>query len=339
MALTIVLRSGELDTPPELTLDAPRIVIGRSEGCEVRLPDPSVSHRHASIRQRGSDYILLDEDSTNGTYVGSVRLSPGAPRMLRTGELIRVGRVWLEIRIEHVPVTANPAELTKELALALVAQALDGQGEDASIRVLVVDGPDTGREMVLAAFDKPYVIGRGRNVDLTIDDVDSSRRHVEVVRRGDGIFARDLGSKNGSTLNDSALGGELTAWPESTRLVIGPNSFQYRDPVRDALDELERSADEQIADDESLEPPVGTEAPPALGQQAPSELAGLTMDEPDGVPESARAAAPIVDVPKRKSKPRPAQSTGWNSTDIVIAVVAVTILALSAVGLWWLFRA
>ena len=73
MALTIVVRSGDSDSPPSITFDAPRIVIGRGESCEVRLPDPSVSHRHASIRQRGSDYLVVDEGSTNGTFVHTDR--------------------------------------------------------------------------------------------------------------------------------------------------------------------------------------------------------------------------------------------------------------------------
>src|SRR6188474_810176 len=73
--------------PLSITLDAPRVIIGRGEGCEVRLPDASVSHRHASIRQRGAEYIVLDEGSANGTFVGPVRLSPQAPRVLTDGDL------------------------------------------------------------------------------------------------------------------------------------------------------------------------------------------------------------------------------------------------------------
>src|SRR5215212_3795325 len=123
MALTVVVRSGDVSSPPQITFDAPRIVIGRGDGCEVRLPDPSVSHRHASIRQRGTDYIVLDEGSTNGTFVGPVRLSPQAPRVLRTGDLVRVGRVWLEFCFEQTPPTENAPLVTREIALGLVASA------------------------------------------------------------------------------------------------------------------------------------------------------------------------------------------------------------------------
>jgi predicted component of type VI protein secretion system len=152
VALTVVVRSVEGDAAPSITLDAPRVVIGRGDGCEVRLPDPSVSHRHASIRQRGAEYIVLDEGSTNGTFVGPVRLAPQAPRVLRSGDLVRVGRVWLEICIEQVPPTQNSALATCEMALALVASALSAEGSPSAPRVSVAEGPGAGAELVL---DRP----------------------------------------------------------------------------------------------------------------------------------------------------------------------------------------
>src|SRR5512140_651089 len=113
MAVTIVVLSGGA-APGEgpdlsLTLDAPRLVVGRGEGCDVRLPDPSVSHRHASIRQRGGEHVLLDENSTNGTFMDRVRLPPQTPRALRSGERVRLGRVWLEIRFEPAMVKGSTA--------------------------------------------------------------------------------------------------------------------------------------------------------------------------------------------------------------------------------------
>lgn len=134
MAVTIVVLSGSREGLPELslTLDSPRIVIGRGEGCEVRLPDASVSARHASLRQRGGDYVILDEGSTNGTYLGPVRLPPQTPRVVRDGERARVGRVWLELRIEPAIVKGNPVAAARELALELVSRGLESQGVDPS---------------------------------------------------------------------------------------------------------------------------------------------------------------------------------------------------------------
>src|SRR5262249_2835020 len=106
MPVTVVVRSGNAgrqDHAPDslsITFDAAVVVSGGGESSEVRLPDPSVSHRHATIRQRGSDYILVDEGSTNGTFMGGVKLGAHAPRILRHKDLARVGRVWLEFRFD-----------------------------------------------------------------------------------------------------------------------------------------------------------------------------------------------------------------------------------------------
>jgi pSer/pThr/pTyr-binding forkhead associated (FHA) protein len=328
MALKVSIRSGDLKTPASITFDAPRIVIGRGEGSEVRLPDPSVSHRHASIRQRGTDYVIVDEGSTNGTFVGGVRLSPQAPRVIRPGELVRVGRVWLELEIEQALATANLPATTREIALRLVESALQAQGERLTARVVVKNGTDQGKELGVSDFEKAYVIGRGPESDLAITDKDASRRHVEVLRRGDGIAVRDLGSKNGSELGKKALeSGKETAWPAGAILRIGDTELALEDPLVVALAELEASADEAMRPDELVEPPVGAAPDASVASAAPNARAG---------------AAPLADVPKGASN-REGRSgrreRGLRVGDVVVGVLALVVLALSLLGLAWVLRA
>jgi len=97
MAITVVVRSAE-GAPPSLTFDGNRVVLGRSDGCDVRLPDPSVSLRHATLRQSGSEYSLVDEGSTNGTFVNESPLAPRTPTLLNDRTTIRVGNVKLFFR-------------------------------------------------------------------------------------------------------------------------------------------------------------------------------------------------------------------------------------------------
>ena len=331
MALTVVVRSGDVKSLPEITFDAPRIVIGRGDGCEVRLPDPSISHRHASIRQRGTEYIVIDEGSTNGTFVGPVRLSPQAPRVLRTGDLIRVGRIWLEVRIEQALPSQSPQLATKEIALALVAGALSAQGEPSAARVLVAEGPDAGRELSITEFERPHVIGRGGGADLALNDPDCSRRHVEVFRRGEHLYVRELGSKNGAHLGDKKLDpGKDSLWPRAESLRIGANCLVYEDPVAEALSELERAADERMQDDDSVDPPRSVED-------------GALPPEPDAsepgspfLPPVTGKQSPIVRRPSRKGGPK--QAGAWSGTDLLVALIAVGVLAASILGLVWLFR-
>ena len=319
MALTVVVRSGDHPTPLKLSLDAPRIVIGRGEGCEIRLPDPSVSHRHASIRQRGSDYVVVDEGSTNGTFVGPVRLSPQAPRVIKNGELLRIGRIWLELTVEAVPVTDDVQLATREIALQLVSSALAAQGEAAAVKVTVRHGPDAGRELLLSDAQRAYVVGRGQGLDLTLSDADASRRHVELGRRGGALWVKDLGSKNGATLDGVALApNKETAWPRGKLVKLGETELGYEDPVAEALVEIEASSDEKMRDADSVDPPSGMPASRAA-------------------PLGAAAAAPIARVP-RALPTKEREARGFRTADLVIVLLALAVLTASIVGIVWLSR-
>jgi pSer/pThr/pTyr-binding forkhead associated (FHA) protein len=333
MALKVLIRSGDLATPASITFDAPRIVIGRGEGSEVRLPDPSVSHRHASIRQRGSDYVVVDEGSTNGTFVGGVRLSPQAPRVVRHGELVRVGRVWLGLSMEAALATANPQATTREIALRLVHGALLAQGERVSARLVVRSGPDQGKELFVSDFEKTYVLGRAPEADLPITDKDASRKHLEVFRRGDGVCVRDLGSKNGSELGQRKLeSGKETAWPAGATLRIGDTEITLEDPLVLALAELEASPDEPMRADEPIEPPAGAAVEPAAAASGATARTG---------------ASPIADVPMRapdaaaspRRSARAERARGLRPADLAVGVLALVVLALSLLGLMWVLRA
>jgi pSer/pThr/pTyr-binding forkhead associated (FHA) protein len=339
MPVTVIVRSGAQpkEASLSLTLEAPTIVIGRGEGSEIRLPDPSVSHRHATIRQRGSEYILVDEGSTNGTFMGGVKLGALAPRILKHGDLARVGRVWIEVRFDNQVPPAQTALATKELALALVVRAMKGDGEPGGPRIVVVDGPDKGKELALDEAGRAYVLGRGKDVDLVVEDVDASRRHVEVVRRADQVVARDLGSKNGAALGGQRLDREARAWKHDEELRVGGNTFAFRYPALEALGELERAADEKIRADESIPPPEP--APRAARSDPPADptKSGKGPPRTEGGRAPDVGGAPIAEVPRARSV-APRKKSGWNSTDFLVVLLALGVLALSAVGLYWLLR-
>jgi predicted component of type VI protein secretion system len=69
--------------------------IGR-EGCDIVLPDPDVSRRHAVIRTLDSGLAIEDLGSTNGTYVNDQRLKGIAE--LQQGDRVRFGNTIWELR-------------------------------------------------------------------------------------------------------------------------------------------------------------------------------------------------------------------------------------------------
>jgi Protein of unknown function (DUF3662)/FHA domain len=50
-----------------------RALLGRSKESDIRLSDPNVSRRHAEVRREGSNYWIIDLDSTNGVLVNGRR--------------------------------------------------------------------------------------------------------------------------------------------------------------------------------------------------------------------------------------------------------------------------
>lgn len=70
-------------------LVGPVTSLGRSERCDVFIPDRRVSRRHAEIRWDGEASTLHDLDSANGTLLDGRRVS--GPQPLRDGDEIAVG--------------------------------------------------------------------------------------------------------------------------------------------------------------------------------------------------------------------------------------------------------
>ncbi|MCG8456291.1 MAG: FHA domain-containing protein, partial [Holophagales bacterium] len=72
------------------TLHEGRNVLGSDPSCDVCLPNPTVSRRHAVITVNGSNTELEDMQSTNGTLLRSQRIER-AP--LEPGDIFVIGRV------------------------------------------------------------------------------------------------------------------------------------------------------------------------------------------------------------------------------------------------------
>ncbi len=307
-----------------LTFDAPRIVLGRGEGCEVRLPDPSVSHRHASIRQRGAEYLLVDEGSTNGTRMGRVLLSAHSPRAIRSSQITRIGRVWLELRVEPAAPSTGSAVAAKEIALDLVSEALAEQGEDARPRVVVEEGPDAGAELRIDPGVR-HVVGRSKDAHFPLEDAELSRRHLEIARKGDVLVVRDLGSKGGGLLGDRPLGTTDLVWKPADRLTIGQTVLRYSFDAAEALLEIERSPDEKLtpADLEiGEEPEIAAPDDPVIDDFDEQALA-------TGVSTALTAQEPEIE---RMNSTKRRRGSSWGVTDFAVVLLALGVVSLSAVG-------
>jgi hypothetical protein len=72
------------------------ILLGRGTDATIRLDDDYVSTRHARFATNGEQWFVEDIGSTNGTYLGSQRIT--APVPVGIGIQVRLGKTVVELR-------------------------------------------------------------------------------------------------------------------------------------------------------------------------------------------------------------------------------------------------
>ena len=81
----------------ELILTKPETIIGRAESSDIGLyGGQGVEKTHARIVQKGTDYLLADEETPGGTYLNDQRIA--GLTLLHAGDRIRVGNCVLRFQ-------------------------------------------------------------------------------------------------------------------------------------------------------------------------------------------------------------------------------------------------
>jgi pSer/pThr/pTyr-binding forkhead associated (FHA) protein len=308
MAMGVRLEVHAVDAPAEIAtyeFESDRVVLGRGAAADVRLPHPTVSVRHASIRLDGARYVLVDHGSTNGTKVGDQALVVERPKVLRDGDVLAIGTFRAKFSSGAVREPTS-RERTSSLAKRLVRLGAMGP-QRTPARFVVVNGEKKGTTLELPDPPARLIFGRGETTDLPLPDADASREHCEVLVELDGALVRDLASKNGLLVNDKPVTQKRLR--DRDEITIGATVVTYEDPSDAALAGLDTIADE------ALPPP-----PPAPIPVQP--------DEPDTEP-AREPERPIVHAPAAPSLSR---------VEVLVAWLAAAVLLASLGGLYWLLR-
>ena len=115
-----------------IAVDADEALVGREANCNVVVPHPSVSRRHALIKRKQDIFFVVDQGSANGTFVDSKRIVDAA---LKEGSVLRFGSASFraEIRDELPVVSVAEDEL-------VVAATMVGQVGQQSFAATVLEG-------------------------------------------------------------------------------------------------------------------------------------------------------------------------------------------------------
>jgi transcriptional regulator with PAS, ATPase and Fis domain len=160
----------------EFKISSHRVVLGRSDTCDVALPGEGLSRQHCRLDKRGKRWMLSDL-SKHGTYVGDVRVTK---TLLKVGDAFVVGPYTVLVQGEVEEPAETVSILTPKHHEFIVACDNNILVERAVLKVL--QGPNKGKKVVLKQIETS-VGGRGSGV--YIEDKTLKKEHFSIaVSRG-----------------------------------------------------------------------------------------------------------------------------------------------------------
>lgn len=114
-------------TRQEFPLQHERVVVGRKNNCDLRIPLSSVSRQHCEITLEGDEIAIRDLGSSNGTYHNHIRVQEAT---LQAGDEVVIGPVVFTVVVDGQPEQIEP-----------VRTVVDGSTEETS-SLEGVDFPD-----------------------------------------------------------------------------------------------------------------------------------------------------------------------------------------------------
>lgn len=321
-----------------------RVVIGRSRTADVCLPAMAVSTRHAEIRLAGANYTIVDLESLNGTIVNQESTLAYRNKKLKDGDIIEIANFQIQFQM-GVP---TPSEESRDKAVQQARDMLtgilarSGQGQ-VSHNLYILVGQSKGMRVELVPHVKRWILGRGKNVDIFIDDPDVSREHAAVVVEAAGIFVKDLNSQNGVFVNGQRV--EATKLKEGSQFTIGGTTIMLEHPTEKSLGMIFEAPEEDTAsfmltgERMSSSEVRRASTPEPLSPPAPDTDDAQETTNP--VAPAVGPADPLLAPTNDDTDEHPnliENKTSQPNTDIGLIIIGSLILIAAVTGLIYLFQ-
>lgn len=183
--------------------------LGSANDNHLIIEDIGVDAHHAKIFTEDDRLILKDNNSKTGCFINGQRVTQ---KEILPGDILKFGQAEL--------IVIDPQRIQEQ----------DEQFAGSPWR-LVSDSSWLPGKTFLIVPGKPVVIGRTDKCDITIPGTHLSRRHVELMLQGDRMMVKDLGSANGTFLNEKPV-SEIQAH-HGDRLRLDVYSFRFVAPQAD----------------------------------------------------------------------------------------------------------
>lgn len=184
--------------------------IGTAASANLRLDDPELSPQHAQLITQDRKLVfraLVSQPpcTLNGQLVDEAEVKPG--------DTLAIGDTELLILHPHESISQPALSEERLPQWSLVATSSWMTGKEFKV------GPDK------------VLVGRGSQCELVIPGTHLSRQHAEVEVRGNQLLVRDLGSANGTYINNQRITEALANQGDEVRFDIYP--FKIKGPNTD----------------------------------------------------------------------------------------------------------
>lgn len=195
--------------------------IGTAADNQLIINDKSVDAQHAKLYAEDDKYVLKDNNSSTGCFVNGQRVTQ---KEILPGDIVRLGNTEI--------IVLDPRRLQE-----------DDATNSAPWR-LVSDGSWLAGKTFIIPPERSVIIGRTEQCDITIPGTHLSRRHTELCIQGSKLFIKDLGSSNGTFLNDKSIteafaeNGDRLRIDVYTFRLVSPDTESHKTRIRASIDSL-----------------------------------------------------------------------------------------------------
>ena len=132
----------------------------------------------------------------------------------RNDDIPRDDESLVEATTRQVDLEAEGVEIVRELS------------QSTSPVLIVIRGIPQGKRFLLEG-PSTFIVGRGKGSDIQVDDANVSRHHAQITVEGEQIYVADMGSRNGTFVNDEAIGAEKIALAKEDMIRMGNTILKY----------------------------------------------------------------------------------------------------------------
>ena len=193
--------------------------IGRQAENDICIPEQHVSRQHAVISYRDGIFVITDSGSANGTFVNDIQVKQPFP--LASGDVIRL--YVPELRFSAA-VSQEDQDNASRNGTLITAAINSGKG-----KLTITTGPQEGQTIPLLL--KTVRVGRATSKadwEIALQDASVSRPHARLELVNDNWVVYDMGSANGTTVNDIVVNEKGRPLRDGDIIVFGKTYVLFR---------------------------------------------------------------------------------------------------------------